>query len=700
MSNPLKITRQLLSNNAGVTALLQQLSNDNWPIFAGVLPEHYNPTSLTDGETGTGPAIVLTIKGGSTNPEIPLQNVSVQVVCWAGVNEFVPAHALYTAVVEALHGLQNLDFGDDGRLLSCVEESVGQDMIDKDAGWAMVINSFTLMLTGGVNLTSDITANETVKQYVDDSIAAAIADVATLPIAESEVTGLVADLASKASVTSVTSEVSTRAAADVVIAAAVVTETSRAEAAEAVVASSVTTEATARAAADTTLQTNINTEASTRGTADTTNATAITTETTRAEVAEALLAPKLTPAFSGLVTLENDGIGKQNGMPATASVLIKNAAAATVGTSQNPGSIQFEGTNFDGSVSNLAIIAEMLAVWGSGVSTSANLIIQFFQPSGRGAFYIVKTVTLATSSQNQPFPQFAFEGFYWDGTQSQQETWELNHDLGTGSNPTSKISFNHFGSSGQATLDLANTSGRGGTAFKVLVPTAAIDTNTTDAASCAFVLAQAAAATPLGDGVAAVGTSTRFARADHVHPTDTTLAPKASPALTGTPTAPTASALAGSTQIATCAYDDAAVAVEKARALAAEALLASLASTPQILSSVTTTGLNATNATHQQDFTPTKAGKYRINVVITETATDASGATAVVRLFCANANVAMGVATPILGLTVLGGSQGYNALVVPPATLTNGKMGWSITVTGSPTTGTWSVTFIVEYLGA
>lgn len=50
-------------------------------------------------------------------------------------------------------------------------------------------------------------------------------------------------------------------------------------------------------------------------------------------------------------------------------------------------------------------------------------------------------------------------------------------------------------------------------------PTAAVDTNTTQIASTAMVLAQAAAATPLGNlPTAVVGTSTRFARADHVHP--------------------------------------------------------------------------------------------------------------------------------------------------------------------------------------
>jgi hypothetical protein len=48
-------------------------------------------------------------------------------------------------------------------------------------------------------------------------------------------------------------------------------------------------------------------------------------------------------------------------------------------------------------------------------------------------------------------------------------------------------------------------------------PTAAVDTNTTQLATTAMVLAQAAAATPLPDGVAAVGSSTRYARADHVH---------------------------------------------------------------------------------------------------------------------------------------------------------------------------------------
>lgn len=60
-----------------------------------------------------------------------------------------------------------------------------------------------------------------------------------------------------------------------------------------------------------------------------------------------------------------------------------------------------------------------------------------------------------------------------------------------------------------------------------LAPTAAVDTNTTQIATTAFVLGQASAVAPLMDGVAAVGTSLRYTRQDHVHPVDTSRAPAA-----------------------------------------------------------------------------------------------------------------------------------------------------------------------------
>ncbi len=78
---------------------------------------------------------------------------------------------------------------------------------------------------------------------------------------------------------------------------------------------------------------------------------------------------------------------------------------------------------------------------------------------------------------------------------------------------------------------------------------------------------------PLSEGGTGVSAST-----DAGLLADLGAAPLASPALSGTPTAPTASPLTDDTQVATTGYADAAIAVEKSRAEAAEALLAPLAS--------------------------------------------------------------------------------------------------------------------------
>lgn len=80
------------------------------------------------------------------------------------------------------------------------------------------------------------------------------------------------------------------------------------------------------------------------------------------------------------------------------------------------------------------------------------------------------------------------------------------------------------------------------------------DNNSTKLATTAFVLGQAATANPVVNGTAAAGSSTRFSRGDHVHPTDTSRAALASPTFTGTPAAPTAAADTNTTQLATTAF--------------------------------------------------------------------------------------------------------------------------------------------------
>jgi hypothetical protein len=63
--------------------------------------------------------------------------------------------------------------------------------------------------------------------------------------------------------------------------------------------------------------------------------------------------------------------------------------------------------------------------------------------------------------------------------------------------------------------------------------TQAVDDNSTKIATTAFVLGQAGSVTPNMDGTAAVGTSTRYARADHVHGSDTTKANLSGATFTG-----------------------------------------------------------------------------------------------------------------------------------------------------------------------
>jgi microcystin-dependent protein len=85
-------------------------------------------------------------------------------------------------------------------------------------------------------------------------------------------------------------------------------------------------------------------------------------------------------------------------------------------------------------------------------------------------------------------------------------------------------------------------------------PTPAQDDNDFSLATTAFVIGQLSTSTPIVDGTGAVGTSLRMARADHVHPTDASRAPLASPTLTGIPLAPTPTPGDSSTKIATTAF--------------------------------------------------------------------------------------------------------------------------------------------------
>jgi collagen type VII alpha len=93
-------------------------------------------------------------------------------------------------------------------------------------------------------------------------------------------------------------------------------------------------------------------------------------------------------------------------------------------------------------------------------------------------------------------------------------------------------------------------------------PTPVAGNSSTALATTAFVSAAVTAAAvpvpstaiPAMDGIGAAGTAAAYARGDHVHPSDTSLAPLASPAFTGAPQAPTPLVTDSSTTLATTAF--------------------------------------------------------------------------------------------------------------------------------------------------
>lgn len=139
----------------------------------------------------------------------------------------------------------------------------------------------------------------------------------------------------------------------------------------------------------------------------------------------------------------------------------------------------------------------------------------------------------------------------WNSTANRWQKWsgtawgELTSTYAlTGLSTTGNASIGGaLGVTGAITLTAGGTS-----------TTPATDNNSTNIATTAYVVGQAAATAPVMDGTATIGTSLRYARQDHVHPTDTTRAPLASPTFTGTVTIPTGASISGYAPLASPSF--------------------------------------------------------------------------------------------------------------------------------------------------
>lgn len=137
----------ILLGNVGVTSVVGvDPTTGNAAIYGGQLPEHYNPEVTSSAEpAGNGAAITLLVKGGLTHPEMPLQEVDVQLKVWTGINQNASARSIYNTVLLVLHGLTGV-VNAGGKLKRCIATMPGVDDVDPETGWAVCVGSFNVMV--------------------------------------------------------------------------------------------------------------------------------------------------------------------------------------------------------------------------------------------------------------------------------------------------------------------------------------------------------------------------------------------------------------------------------------------------------------------------------------------------------------------------------------------------------------------------
>jgi hypothetical protein len=117
------------------------------------------------------------MSGGPGDSEItPLVTPRVTVKVWALPNQQKLARQVFRACYDQMHGASMVDFGADGRIVSCSAQDTGQDITDP-SGWTSVVGVFGIQIvqTTGISTSNFASTTLTVIQYIDAAVAAAVA---------------------------------------------------------------------------------------------------------------------------------------------------------------------------------------------------------------------------------------------------------------------------------------------------------------------------------------------------------------------------------------------------------------------------------------------------------------------------------------------------------------------------------------------
>ena len=255
--------------------------------------------------------------------------------------------------------------------------------------------------------------------------------------------------------------------------------------------------------------------------------------TTAFVLTESGFAPLASPAFTGIPTAPTATPGTNTTQLATTAYVQAAITGISLGV-----------TTFNGRSGAVTLVTNDITAAGgailaspafTGTPTAPN------PPPGDSSTRIATTAYVQSLAGFAPLASPAFTGVPTGptaapGNNSTQLATTAFVEAAIANSTAGVASFN--GRTGAVTLQANDISAAGGAllaspAFTGTpsAPTAAVSTNTTQLATCAFVMAAIpapATANPLMNGTAAPGASALYSRGDHVHPSDTTRA-----ALTG-----------------------------------------------------------------------------------------------------------------------------------------------------------------------
>lgn len=265
--------------------------------------------------------------------------------------------------------------------------------------------------------------------------------------------------------------------------------------------------------------------------------------TTSFVLTESGFAPLASPVFTGIPTAPTPTPGTNTTQLATTAYVQAAIVGINVGV-----------TTFNGRSGAVSLLANDITAAGGAILASPAFTGTPSAPTpppGDSSTRLATTAYVQSLAGFAPLASPAFTGVPTaptaaPGANSTQLATTAYVEAAIANSTAGVASFN--GRTGAVTLQANDISGAGGAllASPVLTgtptaPTAAASTSTTQLATCAFVTAAIAAiaipaassTTPLMDGTAAIGNATTWARANHVHPSDTSRLPLTGGTLTG-----------------------------------------------------------------------------------------------------------------------------------------------------------------------